>query len=210
MLDLKYRPPNLVVGEDRFKAMDEQGIDMEAISINAFWYKPERDVAEKLIKLQNEKLAELVAAHPDRFVAFATVAMQHPDLAVAAARIRHQETRAARHVGRRQRRRHGVVRPEVSSDLGQGRGTRLPRLHASGRHQGAGAAAQGQRRPRKHHRQSARDDARAVASDLRGHARSFPRPEALRRARRRLSAVLCAALGRHLRHVPGPLRRRAS
>ena len=62
--------------------MDEQGIDMEAISINPFWYEAERDVAEKLIKLQNEKLAELVAAHPDRFVAFATVAMQHPDLAV--------------------------------------------------------------------------------------------------------------------------------
>jgi aminocarboxymuconate-semialdehyde decarboxylase len=82
IMGLKWRPPNLVVGEDRFKAMDEQGIDMEAISINAFWYKTERDVAEKLIKLQNEKLAELVAAHPDRFVAFATVAMQHPDLAV--------------------------------------------------------------------------------------------------------------------------------
>src|SRR6476469_444587 len=82
MLDLKWRPPNLVVGADRFAAMDAQGIDMEAISINAFWYKTERDVAEKLIKLQNEKLAELVAAHPDRFVAFATVAMQHPELAV--------------------------------------------------------------------------------------------------------------------------------
>jgi aminocarboxymuconate-semialdehyde decarboxylase len=62
--------------------MDAQGIDMEAISINPFWYHVARDVAEPLIKLQNEKLAELVAAHPDRFVAFATVAMQHPDLAV--------------------------------------------------------------------------------------------------------------------------------
>jgi len=82
ILDRKWRPPNLVVGADRFKAMDEQGIDMEAISINAFWYHTPRDVAEKLIKLQNEKLAELVAAHPDRFVALATVVMQHPDLAV--------------------------------------------------------------------------------------------------------------------------------
>ena len=33
------------------------------------------------IKLQNEKLAELCAAQPDRFVAFAPVALQHPDLA---------------------------------------------------------------------------------------------------------------------------------
>jgi aminocarboxymuconate-semialdehyde decarboxylase len=31
--------------------------------------------------MQNEKLAELCAAHPDRLVAFATVALQHPDLA---------------------------------------------------------------------------------------------------------------------------------
>ena len=82
MLDLKWRPPNLVVGADRFAAMDAQGIDMEAISINPFWYHVDRDKAEALIKLQNEKLAELVAQHPDRFVAFATVAMQHPDLAV--------------------------------------------------------------------------------------------------------------------------------
>jgi aminocarboxymuconate-semialdehyde decarboxylase len=67
---------------ERLRAMDEQGIDMEALSINPYWYKAERDVAEALVKLQNEKLAELCAAHPDRFVAFATVAMQHPDLAV--------------------------------------------------------------------------------------------------------------------------------
>src|SRR3954451_24977492 len=82
MMGLKYRPPQLVVGADRFKAMDEQGIDMEAISINPFWYGADRDKAEAVIKLQNEKLAGLVAQHPDRFVAFTTVAMQHPDLAV--------------------------------------------------------------------------------------------------------------------------------
>jgi aminocarboxymuconate-semialdehyde decarboxylase len=67
---------------DRLRAMDEQGIDVEALSINPFWYEADRDVAEKLITLQNEKLAEICAALPDRFVAFATVALQHPDLAV--------------------------------------------------------------------------------------------------------------------------------
>ena len=72
---------HLVVGADRFKAMDEQGIDMEAISINPFWYHVDRDKAEALIKLQNEKLAALCAAQPDRFVAFASVALQYPDLA---------------------------------------------------------------------------------------------------------------------------------
>jgi aminocarboxymuconate-semialdehyde decarboxylase len=67
---------------DRLRAMDEQGIDVEALSINPYWYKADRDVAAKVIDLQNEKLAEFCAAHPDRFVAFATVALQHPDLAV--------------------------------------------------------------------------------------------------------------------------------
>jgi aminocarboxymuconate-semialdehyde decarboxylase len=62
--------------------MDEQGIDVEALSINPYWYKADRDVAKKLIQIQNEKLAEICALQPERFVAFATVALQHPDLAV--------------------------------------------------------------------------------------------------------------------------------
>ena len=66
---------------DRLRAMDEQGIDVEALSINPYWYKADRDLAKQIISVQNEKLAEACAAHPDRFVAFATVALQHPDLA---------------------------------------------------------------------------------------------------------------------------------
>jgi aminocarboxymuconate-semialdehyde decarboxylase len=65
----------------RLRAMDEQGIDVEALSINPYWYTADRDVAAKLIQLQNEKLAEICATEPERFVAFATVALQHPDLA---------------------------------------------------------------------------------------------------------------------------------
>ena len=66
---------------ERITAMDAQGIDMEVLSINPYWYKAERDVAEKLVGIQNEKLAELCAANPDRFVAFASVALQFPELA---------------------------------------------------------------------------------------------------------------------------------
>jgi aminocarboxymuconate-semialdehyde decarboxylase len=66
---------------DRLRAMDEQGIDVEALSINPYWYTADRDVARQLIRIQNEKLAEACAANPDRFVAFASVALQHPDLA---------------------------------------------------------------------------------------------------------------------------------
>jgi aminocarboxymuconate-semialdehyde decarboxylase len=66
---------------DRLRAMDEQGIDVEALSINPYWYGADREVAQKLIAIQNEKLAEACAANPERFVAFATVALQFPDLA---------------------------------------------------------------------------------------------------------------------------------
>jgi len=65
----------------RLADMDAQGIDMEALSINAFWYGVDRDRAQKICQIQNEKLAELVAKTPDRFVAFASVALQFPDLA---------------------------------------------------------------------------------------------------------------------------------
>lgn len=82
MMGLKLAPQSLIMAAERVRAMDEQGIDVEALSINPYWYQAERDLAQALIKLQNEKLAELCAAQPDRFVAFATAALQHPDLAV--------------------------------------------------------------------------------------------------------------------------------
>jgi len=66
----------------RIAAMDAQGIDVAALSINPYWYHADRDAAAKLIKIQNEALAEICAATPDRFVAFATLALQHADLAV--------------------------------------------------------------------------------------------------------------------------------
>ena len=65
----------------RLATMDAQGIDIQALSINPYWYKAEREVAEKVIEIQNEKLAAACAAHPERFVAFASVALQYPDLA---------------------------------------------------------------------------------------------------------------------------------
>jgi aminocarboxymuconate-semialdehyde decarboxylase len=65
----------------RIQIMDEMGIDVQAVSINSFWYSADEDLAGKLIDLQNQKLGEMCAAHPDRFVAFASVALQFPELA---------------------------------------------------------------------------------------------------------------------------------
>ena len=70
-----------ITWEERLKRLDAQGIDMQALSINPTWYGLERDLATKVIDLQNEKLAELCAQHRDRLVAFASVALQYPDLA---------------------------------------------------------------------------------------------------------------------------------
>jgi aminocarboxymuconate-semialdehyde decarboxylase len=69
------------LGAARLQRMDEEGIDVQALSINSFWYSADRDLASRLVNLQNEKLAAMCATHPDRFVAFASVALQFPELA---------------------------------------------------------------------------------------------------------------------------------
>src|SRR5712672_3246819 len=71
-----------IVIAERLKQMDAMAIDMEVLSINPFWYRKDRDTAAAIVKLQNEKLAELCAAQPERFAAFASLALQFPDLAV--------------------------------------------------------------------------------------------------------------------------------
>jgi aminocarboxymuconate-semialdehyde decarboxylase len=71
-----------VLGPARLQIMDEQGVDVQALSINGYWwYAADRDLAARIVRAQNEGLAAWVAAHPDRFVAMASVALQHPDLA---------------------------------------------------------------------------------------------------------------------------------
>jgi aminocarboxymuconate-semialdehyde decarboxylase len=66
----------------RIAVMDAQGIDMSALSINPFWYHADRDASAEIVRIQNEALVGICAATPDRFTAFATAALQHPDLAV--------------------------------------------------------------------------------------------------------------------------------
>jgi aminocarboxymuconate-semialdehyde decarboxylase len=72
---------NQGMGPERLQTMDGYGIDVQALSINPFWYAADRALSTRLIDLQNDKLAEICAARPDRFVPLAAVALQHPDLA---------------------------------------------------------------------------------------------------------------------------------
>jgi aminocarboxymuconate-semialdehyde decarboxylase len=75
------------VGPKRIAAMDRQGVDIEALSINPFWYREERDLAVEICRIQNDALAEMCATYPDRFVAFASVTLQDP--ALAAGQLEH-------------------------------------------------------------------------------------------------------------------------
>jgi len=82
MMGVKIGPndPSLSAG-NRFTTMDEWGMDMQVLSINPTWYGTDRDLATKIVQVQNEKLAELCGKFPERFAAFASVALQFPDLA---------------------------------------------------------------------------------------------------------------------------------
>ena len=79
---VKGAPEHFIVVEQRLREMDAMAIDMEILSINPFWYGKDRDTAAAIVKLQNEKLAELCGSRPDRFGAFASLTLQFPDLAV--------------------------------------------------------------------------------------------------------------------------------
>jgi aminocarboxymuconate-semialdehyde decarboxylase len=68
--------------EKRLADLDEMGIDMQAVSVNPFWYWADEDLSRQIIQVQNEKIAELCAAHPKRFVGLGSLALQHPSLAV--------------------------------------------------------------------------------------------------------------------------------
>src|ERR1700712_5361872 len=79
---VKGVPEHFIVVEQRLKEMDAMAIDMEILSINPFWYGKDRDTAAAIVKMNNEKLAELCAALPERFGAFASLSLRFPDLAV--------------------------------------------------------------------------------------------------------------------------------
>ena len=80
--NIANQPASLRLDDARLRTMDERGIDMQVLSHQgAWWYRTERDLAERLIKVQNERLAAWCRAHPDRFAGLASVALQFPDLA---------------------------------------------------------------------------------------------------------------------------------
>jgi predicted TIM-barrel fold metal-dependent hydrolase len=192
--------PDLV--HERFATMDEWGTDMQALSINANWYGVDRDVAQKMIQLQNEKLAELVARYPGRFIALASVVLQFPEMAAGQLEqgVKKYNQRGAAIWRSRQRRR--TLQSQVRPVLEEGRGTGMRGLHASTGHSGNEQKTGGRRRSDERDRQSARDYDSPLASEFRRDVRPVPRPEDLRGVRRRVPAVQCSPLRLRLQPIP--------
>jgi len=71
------------LGPDRVALIDKQGIDVQVLSINGFWWweVKDRDLADRIVRAQNQGLANFVTQFPDRFMAMASVSLQFPDLA---------------------------------------------------------------------------------------------------------------------------------
>ena len=204
LMGLKEPQPSLVVSPERIKAVDAQGIDVEALSINPiFWYKAEPDLAAQVVKLQNEKLAEICAAQPDRFVGMASVALQHPALAAA------QLENAVKQLGLRGALIGGSINGEELSgpkfhpfwaqaqELGV-----LIFIHPQGTGELGASGRLMERRIGKRNWQPAGDDDRAVTPDFRRNARQLSRAQDLRCSCRRLSALIRGSFRSRLRDIP--------
>lgn len=81
---MRERAAKLASIEVRLKDMDRMGIDIQALSPAPFqcYYWTEPGLGAELARSVNDRLAEIVAGRPDRFVALGTVPLQDPELAV--------------------------------------------------------------------------------------------------------------------------------
>jgi aminocarboxymuconate-semialdehyde decarboxylase len=72
----------------RMRELDRMSIDIQAISPSPIllFYEEQPAAASYFSRLQNEAIAEVVRAHPDRFVGFGTVPLQDVSEAIAVAR----------------------------------------------------------------------------------------------------------------------------
>jgi aminocarboxymuconate-semialdehyde decarboxylase len=78
----RIAPATLALGPERLKIMDERGIDVQALSVNTYWwYTADREAASKVVAIHDEGIAAWCTEHPRRFVGLSSVALQFPELA---------------------------------------------------------------------------------------------------------------------------------
>ena len=196
----RARGPNLM-GPDRIRAIDQLGIDVQVLSINGFWFyaATDRDLAAKIVKLHDEKLAEWCSAHSDRYVALSSVALQFPDLAAD------QLEYAVKKLGARGAAIGGHVMgedislPKSTTRSGPRRrnfGVVVFMQPAGRRERHHEGRAQGKGRPRKRHRESPGNHDFPNADDVQRCVRPFSRLEKSARGSRRAATCRLISGGR--------------
>ena len=82
---MKDSAPKLSDIAVRLKDMDRMGIDIQAVSPapNQTYYWTEPGMGQELARDVNERIAQVVAQHPDRFVGLGTVPLQDASLGIA-------------------------------------------------------------------------------------------------------------------------------
>lgn len=80
---MKDRHAQLSDVETRLRDMDRMGIDVQALSPapSQYYYYADPDVGRALSREINERIAQIVATHPDRFVGMGTVPLQDAKMA---------------------------------------------------------------------------------------------------------------------------------
>lgn len=86
LADMASGPMSIHPGaiEERLRAMDRQGVETQVMSLHPgqFHYWADAELSDKIVKIQNEKLAEAAARGRGRLLALANLSMDHPELAV--------------------------------------------------------------------------------------------------------------------------------
>ncbi len=74
---------SLVNTEARIAEMNREGVDMQVVSlyVGQYHYWAERELSADVVRVQNQKLAEMCAAHPRRLVGLGAVSLHLPELA---------------------------------------------------------------------------------------------------------------------------------
>jgi len=76
--------PQLTDVNERLRRMDAMGVDIQVISPSPsqYYYWADVDLAKQIVVAQNEHIATVCAAHPDRLRGLGNVALQHPELSI--------------------------------------------------------------------------------------------------------------------------------
>jgi aminocarboxymuconate-semialdehyde decarboxylase len=76
--------PQLTRLDQRLADMDRMGVDIQVVSPspNQYYYWADEDLARQIVATQNEHIASMCAAHPERLRGLGNVAMQHSELSV--------------------------------------------------------------------------------------------------------------------------------